>query len=570
MIDAWFSKKHFAAFFVILSFVLLGGLGPAQTAAQESAIDYIGFMACDTLKGWLSPLRTAYTVDYYDLRLQICEQEKTLTGTNEILFTAADSFDKIQIDLHENMLIDSIVFQTKHLEYRRECSAVFVRFPDVEKGYRGRFLIGFSGSPKVASNPPWSGGAVWANNEEGHPWFAITCQSEGASLWWPCKDHLYDQPDSMLITLTVREEYVAVSNGSFVKKEPAELPGWKKWTWKVNYPISNYNVTYYAGNFKHHRDFFFSIGGDTVVLDYFVLPENYQISKTHFKQVHDVLEAFEYYFGPYPFPKDGYKLVESPYVGMEHQTAIAYGNQYSSGYLGIRTLPELDFDYIILHETAHEYFGNSVSCTDLGDMWIQESFATYMEALFVEYHFGKTTAEEYLGAQRRQILNIQPVAGPLNVNFHRYRIGNDQYFKGSWMLHTLRHYINDDQKWWRMLNAIYNRFAYQAVDRYELLSLISALAGEDLDWFFHQYLHQGQLPNFQIEVKESGEKLVLKYRWTNTRPDFRLPVKIELPDGRVEILQATIEYNTHHINDMHWRDTRIMSETFLADWEWVN
>jgi len=570
MIRGMLFKQLFAALYLTVSFSLLAALTPAQLSAQEPAFDYIDFTRCDSLKGWLNPLRTAYTVDYYDLRVQICEQEKTLSGTNEIHFTAADSFDKIQIDLHENMLIDSIVFQTKHLEYRRECSAVFVRFPKVKMGYRGRFVVGFSGSPVVASTPPWSGGAVWARDTGGDPWFAITCQSEGASLWWPCKDHLYDQADSMLITLTVREEYVAISNGSFVKKQEAEMPGWKEWTWKVNYPISNYNVTYYAGTYKHHRDWFFSIGGDSIVLDYYVLPENYEISKTHFKQVHDVLEAFEYYFGPYPYPKDGYKLVESPYLGMEHQTAIAYGNLYRPGYLGRRTLPELDFDYIILHETAHEYFGNSVSCTDLGDMWIQESFATYMEALFVEYHHGKTTAEEYLGVQRHQILNVQPVAGPLNLNFHRYRIGNDQYFKGSWVLHTLRHYINDDQKWWRMLNAIYNRFAYQTVDRHELLPLISTLAGEDLDWFFHQYLHRGPLPNFEIEAKTTGEELLLRFRWTNVRSDFRLPVKVELPDGSIELLHATSEYNTHLLNDLDWRDIRIMSETFLADWEWVH
>jgi aminopeptidase N len=559
--------RHRFIFPALMSLIFV--LHATYGSAQSGFLDYIEFSRCDSLRGQLTPARTAYNVHFYNLSLTICDREKNYVGSSEIHFNSQDTIDVLQIDLHQNFTIDSIVFRGKNLTFSRECRAVFVDFPPLPANYYSKFTVHYRGEPKAANMPPWQGGAVWTLDNEGNPWYGITCQAEGASIWWPCKDHLSDQPDSMRINLTVRDGLIAVSNGKLEKSTPVD-DEWTEWSWKVNYPISSYNVTYYIGNYKHHSDSFLSSSGELVPLDYYVLPENYEKSKEHFKQVHGVLEAFEHYFGPYPFPGDGFKMIETSYLGMEHQSAIAYGNRYLPGYLGMRQLPELDFDYIILHETAHEYFGNSVSCSDLGDMWIQEAFATYMEALFVEYHYGQTKAEEYMVASKRNIVNQQPIAGTLNLNFQAYRRTSDQYYKGAWMLHTLRHYINDDEMWWTFLKSLYSHFAYTTTDRYEFIEKINYLLGEDLNWFFDQYLHRADLPEFRIHAENVNNDLHLTFRWENSVSDFRLPVKVELPDGRIEKLFAANQSSTHTIKGAKKEDLRIMSETFLSDWKWLS
>jgi aminopeptidase N len=480
------------------------------------------FTRQDSLRGTLSPLRSCYDVTYYDLNVRVKPETKTISGYNEIQFKALSSFNEIQIDLFENMVIDQIIYQDYPLAFTREGNAVFIRFGQmVQQGTQGSIKVYYQGAPIVAARPPWDGGFTWTTDKEGRPWIAVSCEGIGASLWWPNKDHLSDEPDSMRIYCEVPESLMCVANGNLISTQ--KVPGaYKGYEWKVSYPINNYNVSLNIAHYAHFNDVYVS-QKDTLALDYYVLTYNLDKAKAHFEQVKPMLACYEQLFGPYPFWNDGYAMVETPYWGMEHQSAVAYGNNYKNN--------EWGFDFIIIHESGHEYFGNSLSVADHAEMWIHEAFTTYAEALYLECvsggDFKKSIA--YLETQKKRIANKEPILGPMGVNYHHWK-DSDMYFKGTWMLHTLRSVVADDQRWFATIKKYTETFKRSIVNTEQTIDFFSRETGKNLRPVFNQYLRYAAIPKLKYYTEKKGKKLTFFYRWEAAEPGFNMPVKVRFAD----------------------------------------
>jgi aminopeptidase N len=456
-------------------------------------------------------------VTYYNLNVDVDIAKKYLTGWVEIYFTATEPFDTMQIDLYQNMRINKIILGNNYLQFTRKYNAVFITMPrKIEKGEKYSFSVYYEGHPETASNPPWEGGFVWKKDKKGNPWIGVCCEVDGASLWWPVKDHLSDEPDSMALNFTVPAGLLCVSNGHMIDS----IPNGNKVTykWKVTYPINTYDATLYIGNFKHFIIPYTGI--DTSFnLDFYVLPENLDTARQHFKQTTDILKLYETTFGPYPWPRDGYKLVESPYEGMENQTAIAYGNHFKNEY-------NL-FDYIIVHESAHEWWGNSLTVPDYSQIWLHEGFATYSEALYMEHLRGYDAYQMYLKIYSWFIKNKRPVIGPSDVNYWDYKDA-DVYMKGALVLHTLRNILNDDTLFFNIIKTFYKTYAYKIVTTDDFVNIVSSSTGKDYSWFFRQYLYDRICPRLEYRFifNPNLKSNELYYRWGNINNDFPLPIKV--------------------------------------------
>jgi aminopeptidase N len=486
----------------------------------------------DSVRGTLTSIRTCYDVYYYDLSVDVAIQQERIAGFNAIYFRAENDLDSIQIDLASTMEIDSITFENKRIKhYRRDGDAMILHLPHkVSKGEKKVLSVFYSGKPKAGVFLPWDGGFKWTMDEDGEPWVVVTCQGEGASLWWPCKDHQSDEPDSMSIRITVPDSLMEISNGRLREIKTVENNK-KQYHWFVSNPINNYNVTINIGAFQHFNDLYIS-GNDTLTLDYYVKKQNLMKAKEQFKQVKTMLSCFEKFFGKYPFYRDGYKLVESPYLGMEHQSCIAYGNQYKKGYLGTDYSGiGINFDYIIIHESAHEWWGNAVTTKDIADMWVHEGFACYAEALYTECMYGKEKGFEYVNAQRRKVRNDKPVIGPYGVNKEG---SGDMYSKGSLLLHTIRNYIQNDSLWFSILKGLQQTFAYQTVTTHQVEEYISKEAKLNLEFIFEQYLRFKNIPVFEYEIT-SSQPLTLRFRWVADVIAFNLPVTLSSNDVTFKI-----------------------------------
>ena len=508
------------------------------------------FTYSDSLRGNLSEFRSCYDVYYYDLDITVDDyQQKIINSYNNIHIKALSNFQTIQIDLFENLKIHSIQFEHKKLEFQRIHNAVFINFPrTINENEKISFKVLYSGKPRVAFNPPWDGGFSWEKDNNGNPWVGVSCQGLGASSWWPCKDHQSDEPDSMKITSTVRYPLQVISNGkkksdkTFFSEELQSKAN--KSSWYVSYPINNYNVTLCIGDYKYFNDIHIN-NFDTLELDYYVLKYNYNKARDHFQQVNPMLECFEKYFGPYPFYKDGYTLIETPYLGMEHQSAIAYGNNYLPGYNGNKQfIAGLDFDYIIVHETGHEWWGNSITTKDIADMWIHEGFCTYSEVLYVECIYGYDIMLKYVNNQKRSVRNDKPIIGPYNVN---KKGSNDMYQKGSLMLHTLRNLIDNDSLWFSIIKGISEEFKYKIVDGIEIINYINEKVDLDLYYFFKQYLNNADIPIFEYKIQKNGRGSTLLYRW-NAINDFNMNIKVNV--GTKDILLSP---------DNEWKEYRLVN-----------
>lgn len=489
------------------------------------------FTLADTLRGALSPARTSFDVTYYHLQIEVDIDHKSIRGVNDIYFENVTNFDSLQLDLFANMQIDSILYKNTLLNYTRLYNAVFVYFPrTMRKGAQEKLSVFYHGIPTEAKNAPWDGGFVWKADKHDEPFVGVACEGTGASLWWPNKDHLSDEPDSMRISCTVPSDVMCVANGQLESKT---AQGNKTtWNWKVSYPINNYNVTVNIAAYAHFQEKYIGILGDSLDLDYYVLPYNLEKAKAHFKQVPEMLNCFEQAFGPYPFYEDGYALVETPYVGMEHQGAISYGNKYMPGYLG-RHPKGMDFDYIIIHETGHEWWGNSVSMNDLADMWIHESFCTYAESVFVECKYGYDKMLEYLLYQRNFINNKTPIYGVHGLNQH----GNsgDMYYKGAWMIHSFRNVLNNDSLFRAILKGIAQTFHHQNIDGGDIIQYINAQTNTDYTPFFNQYLHFADVPVLEYKVS----KKMVSFRWRAEAAQFAMPVVIQIPQHNQQRIMVT-------------------------------
>lgn len=511
--------KKFFGIFIFLSIV-------SGCLAQK----YPVFTHADTLRGKLTPERACYNAYYYDLHLKINPEDHSISGYNVIAFKALERFNVMQVDLFKNMVIDSILFGHNRLEYIRDGNAVFVEFsPRKNKvGRIGRLFflnegkvdsikICYHGKPQVAKTPPWDGGFVWAKDSLGKPWVGVACEGTGASLWWPCKDHLSDKPDSMRMTFDVPSGLMCVSNGR-LRSEKNIDNNYTRFTWFVSYPIINYDVTFNLADYAHISDYYVN-NKDTLTLDYYVLSYNKDKAQKQFEQVKPMLACYEKFFGKYPFYRDGYKLVEANYWGMEHQSCVEYGNHYHNN--------EFGFDFIIIHESAHEWWGNSLSCSDPADMWLHEAFATYAEALYIECTQDYKTSVKYLYTQQKRIGNKYPIIGPYDVNFQGTENDDDEYFKGTWMLQTFRHVLNNDSLFFSIFRGLQEKFKYSSTNTEEVIAYINKITGKDYTPFFNEYLHHSSPPIFEYKVKSiPGIGIMLTYRWDSVVKGFEIPVTI--------------------------------------------
>lgn len=516
------------------------------------------FTEADTLRGMLRPERTCYDVTFYDLNIKIEPERQFIGGYVEIRFDALEDFSRLQIDLYENMKILRIEQEGKPLNYERKFNAVFVDFPPLKKGSVNRFRVYYEGAPVVAQNPPWDGGFVWARDEKNRPWIGVACEGAGASLWWPNKDHLSDEPDSMSIRVSVPNDLFCVANGNLRNK--VEQGDFTRYDWLVSYPINNYNVSVNIAHYGHFADTYTSADGDQLPLDYYVLDYNVEKARKHFEQVKPMLACYEQYVGKYPFWNDGFAMVETPYLGMEHQGAIAYGNHYMRGYLGGMIPKGMDWDYIIIHETGHEYYGNSISCNDLAEMWIHESFTTYLESVYVECRYSYEDALQYLRMQRFGIANREPIIGPKGVNWENWESG-DHYNKGAWMLHTLRHAIGNDNLWWDIFKGFYQAHVRSNINSEDFFNYVNQKTGEDWTPFFDQYLRYPGIPTLEYELKEKGKDLTVRYHWIADVPGFNMPVLVG-DRANLTRLQPKAEWQETTIKGLQAKDFEVATDRF--------
>ncbi len=482
-----------------------------------------GFTRKDSLRGDLSAVRSCYDVTFYDLKVKVDILNKRIDGSNSIYYTVVNDFKTLQIDLTEKLAITNIFFGDKTLEFKREFDAVFVSFPEKQlKGTKGMIRVEYGGMPQIAKNAPWDGGFSYTADKQGYPWVGISCQGLGASVWWPNKDHLSDEPDSMMIRAIVPADLKCIANGN-LRAEKADIQGFKEFDWFVSYPINNYNVSLNIGRYTHLEDEFTYSDGEKLAIDYYVLDYNAEVAKKHFEQVKPMLSCYEKYLGKYPFPKDGYAMVETPYLGMEHQSAVAYGNQYKTGYMGFDYSGiGLDFDYIIIHESGHEWWGNNVSVKDIADLWIHEGFCTYSETIYVECMFDKQTAMNYLTAMKSNIGNAEPIIGKYKVNNE----GNgDMYQKGALILNTLRSITDNDELWWSIIKGIQKDYALQTVTSQQIENYINRKSGKDFSKEFDQYLRRSKLPVLEYSLNPTSNGLEFKYRWVTPDKEFAMPLR---------------------------------------------
>ncbi|PJJ79702.1 M1 family metallopeptidase [Mucilaginibacter auburnensis] len=519
--------------FVKILLVLLG-LTPAFAQAQLMTTKQ-KYTRADTLRGMLTPLRTCYDINYYHLDVKFDIAKKYISGSNQFKFTATEDFNKLQFDLFDNLKVEKVVYKGTEVPFTREFNAVFVTFPQtIKKGAKDEFTVYYSGNPITAKNAPWDGGVVYTTDSLGRPFVATACQGLGASVWWPNKDHQADEVDSMLISISVPKGLTNVSNGR-LRKTTDLKDGYTKFDWFLGSPINNYGVAVNIGNYAHLTDSYAGEKGK-LSIDYWVLNYNAVKAKKQFDaNVKPMLKAFEHWFGPYPWYEDGYKLVETPFLGMEHQSAVAYGNAYGNGYLGqdlSGTGWGLKWDYIVVHESGHEWFGNNITSKDIADMWIHESFTDYSESLFIEQQYGKQAGLEYNFGLRKGIDNDAPIVGPYNVNKEG---SGDMYPKGSVLLSMIRTIINNDAKWRDILRGLNQTFGRKTVTYEDITGYIAKQSGINLLPVFDQYLHYKSLPILNIE-SINGK---LYCRWIADAQGFTIPVKIRVKGGEWKFVSPT-------------------------------
>jgi aminopeptidase N len=513
---------------------ILLGLCSLVLIGNVSIFAQPAFNRGDTLRGTLSELRACYDVNHYDLSLRIDTSYQSIKGRNIISFTATTDFQYMQLDLFKNMVVAKILFENESVKFSREFDAMLLELPRrIKKGEQAKIEIDYFGKPRIAKNPPWDGGFIWTYSENSQPWIAVSCQGIGASLWWPCKDHLSDEPDSMDIHCQVPPGLVCISNGQD-RGITYDQQGIKTFNWHVSYPINNYNVSINVGDYVHMHDVYQDDSGDTLSLDYYVIRGNEEQASQHFKQVKPMLACYEKFLGKYPFPKDGYALVQTPYLGMEHQGAIAYGNKFRSGYLGSdRSGQKLDFDYIIIHETGHEWWGNSVTAGDIADMWIHESFCTYSEAIYVECMHGYDTAMTYVNALKKTVQNNASIMGIYGVNNEGHY---DMYVKGMLFLNTLRHVVNNDELWWNTIKAMSDTvFRHSTTDYDQVVDFFEARTKLELKPIFEQYVKQSDLPLLEYTTKKQKNGTILRLRWNTSNDNFSMPVTLLVEGHKIRV-----------------------------------
>jgi len=538
--------------FLVVFLACISFWASAQTAHKFSHSEY--------LHGQLSSFKTCFDVKQYEITVRVDPEKHFISGNNIISFKVLSNFKKMQLDLFAEIKIDSIIFESNNLNFTHDNNAFFVEFSEkLVKNTNHQLVIYFEGAPRAAKNPPWDGGFVWSKDSDGKPWVGLACEGLGASCWLPCKDHLSDEADSLKMHLIVPDYLTGVSNGKLISSNRLG-DGFAQYNWQVLSPINNYNITINIGNYVHLSDKYvsnFNLSQRSLYLDYYVLKQNAQKAALYFHdEVKKMLDCFETRFGTYPFYQDGYKLVETPYWGMEHQSCVSYGNDYKKN--------KWNFDFIIVHESAHEWFGNSLSCVDPAEMWIHESFTTYAEALYMECHYGYESYVNYLKSQKGNIENKEPMIGPYDVYFHG-RKDNDIYYKGSWMLHTLRSVIDNDSTWFALLLELNFRYQKSNVTTASIIHFFNTYSKRNFSPFFKQYLYGKDIPEFDYKIVEKEGRQELHYRWRNTIKGFEMPIKMTISKDLFEFVYPSKSWQVLDLNFSNPDDFKIQSDRFLIN-----
>ena len=485
--------------------------------AQQS-----NFSKQDTLRGSITPERIWWDLLHYNLDFKVSPSSKSIEGSNLIRYEVLSQNQLMQIDLQPPMEITAVLENNKELNYKRDGNVYYIQLKKNQQiGTINEIIIHFKGAPKISNNPPWDDGFTWEKDNNGTDFIATSCQGGGSSIWWPSKDHMYDEPDQGIeLSITAPKHLISVANGRLIQtKENSNKTNTT--SWKVVNPINNYGVNINIGDYVHFTEKYKGKKG-VLDCDYYVLSYNLEKAKKQFKEVSRTLEAFEHWFGPYPFYEDSYKLVEVPYLGMEHQSSVTYGNGYQNGYKGIDlsgTGWGLKFDFIIVHESGHEWFANNITNIDIADMWIHESFTAYSENLFLDYHFGTEASNAYVTGTRKKILNDKPIIGNYDVNNSG---SSDMYYKGANMLHTLRQIIDNDEKWRSILVGLNKDFYHQTVTTKQIEDYIDKFFKIDLKPFFDQYLRTIKIPTLEYKLEHNN----IFYRWSNIVDGFSIPVNV--------------------------------------------
>ncbi|MEA1882536.1 MAG: M1 family metallopeptidase [Candidatus Marinimicrobia bacterium] len=508
------------------------------------------------LLGALVPERTCYDVLHYDINIDIDVEKKYLKGYVDFTALAVNDFTRLQVDLAKDMQLNSVWYQEKELFASRKEDAVFVNFPMVKKGAIFTFRVKYEGAPQSAKNPPWDGGFVWEKDEMGRDYISVACEGDGCGLWWPLKDHISDEPDNgARMTFTVPQDLMCVSNGKLVKTTQDVFTGKESYTWEVTNPINNYNISVQLGHYVLLQDTL-QRAGRVEVMNHFVLDYHKEVASTVFPQARKVIRFFERYFGDYQFWDDGYKLVEVSYLGMEHQSAVTYGNvwnnwggdhrSWTKDYYGI-------IDGLLFHETAHEWWGNSITASDPAHVWIHEGMAVYSESMFIEQELGYNVMVDFMLRKRRGIQNKLPIVGPENEYYWAF---GDSYNKGAWVLHTLRHLINDDRVWWDILKSFAVNNAKSNVNTDDFVQHVENKTGTDLGYFFQQYFYDHRPPTLEYHQKEGK----LFYKWIDVIPEFKMPMDVEINGTEIRLIPTKTVQSV---------DIPLHSVVHFMDWEFL-
>ena len=508
-------------------------------AAIAQTPDTTHFTRADTLRGSNTLQRAWWDVAFYDLHVSINPADSSIHGWNGITYRVLNPAQEMQIDLQEPLEVDSMVQDGEHLAYRRDGNAFFVTLTAPQyTNDRKTVTVYYHGKPRAAKRPPWDGGLIWQHDSLGNTWVATACEGLGASVWWPNKDLLADEPDSQRIAITVPDPMVDVSNGR-LRSTVHNPDHTTTYEWFVSNPINNYDVEVNAGHYAHYTETYKGEDGK-LTMDFWPLAYHLAAAKRQWPQAMSMMACFEHWFGPYPWYKDGYKLVEAPHLGMEHQSGVAYGNGFQNGYRGrdlSRTGEGLKWDFIIVHESAHEWWGNNLTDKDAADMWVHESFANYSENLYTECQADKQAGARYVIGTRQLVRNDRPILGHYGVNDEG---SGDMYYKGGNMLHTIRQIVDNDDKWRGILRGLQSTFRHQTVTGRQVEQYISEHAGIDFDKVFAQYLETTQIP--VLEYKLDGS--TLSYRWANVVKGFDMPVRVALSKGGYTLLRPTEAWQT--------------------------
>jgi len=531
----------------------------SHSLAQQS-----NFSKQDTLRGSITPERIWWDLLHYNLDFKVFPSTKSIEGSNLIRYEVLSENQVMQIDLQPPMKITSVLENNTNLYYRRDGNVYYIQLNKNQHiGAINEITIHFKGAPKISNNPPWDDGFTWEKDNNGTDFIATSCQGGGSSIWWPSKDHMYDEPDQGIeLSITAPEHLISVANGRLIKTTENNNKT-NTSVWKVVHPINNYGVNINIGDYVHFSEKYKGKKGN-LDCDYYVLSYNLEKAKKQFKEVSRTLEAFEYWFGPYPFYEDSYKLVEVPYLGMEHQSSVTYGNGYQNGYKGIDlsgTGWGLKFDFIIVHESGHEWFANNITNIDIADMWIHESFTAYSENLFLDYHFGTEASNAYVTGTRKKIQNDRPIIGNYNVNNSG---SSDMYYKGANMLHTLRQIIDNDEKWRSILVGLNKDFYHQTVTTQQIEDYIDRYFKIDLKPFFDQYLRTIKIPTLEYKVENNN----LLYRWSNVVDGFSIPVNVFInsnsqrirPTSRWKKLLSDKSINSFSVDNNFYIETENKSD----------